>query len=56
MEEEKKVSDRIENRKLLREQLKLLAEKSKSKDCSVDELIALSEGMVKIYEILTLRI
>lgn len=34
MEEEKKVSDRIENRKL----------------------IALSEGMVKIYEVLTLCI
>ncbi len=35
---------------LLHKQFKMLAEKSK--DCSTDELIALTEQMVKIYSVL----
>lgn len=42
----------VTNKRLLREQLELLAEKSKSENCTADELAKLSEQMGNLYFIL----
>lgn len=42
----------VTDKGLLREQLELLAEKSKSENCTADELAKLSEQMGNLYFIL----